>query len=1014
MKIRFNRATAVMATVAAFGISNAQSHNPFTLNPGEKMFAVPTAEKNPDGLAPYVPNTLLITFKAGVSRANMLATLKRNGLTNDATCNSPYFVRALMPASMARSGMTVGKMAKKLNAEPTVRVAEPDYLMHLMSVPNDPKFGSLWGLRNQGQTGGTAGADIDATLAWDLITGSNNVKVAVIDTGMDYTHPDLAANAAINTGEVPGNAIDDDGNGFVDDVYGWDFANNDNNPIDDNGHGSHCSGTIGGVGNNGIGVAGVCWNVKIFGCKFLSSGGSGSTSNAVLAIDYARIRGANIMSNSWGGGGASTALSDAIGRANAAGIAFIAAAGNSSSNNDTSANYPSNYNETWPNVIAVASTTDTDALSGFSSYGAVRVEIAAPGSDILSTVPVALDGDGTADGYDTYSGTSMATPHVAGASALLIAKYPGITVTGLKQRLQTGVEHPASLNGKVAWGRLNINNSMEDDSIAPSVPTGFVGLKRSLTSVIFQATASGDDGNSGAAALYELRYSKNPINAGNFASATLATGPAPRPAGSVMDFSVRNLSPTTPYYFAMRAVDNVGNTSGIVTAGPYSTLSNLATYDQEGAPMMTVNSGGWALSNVAPYSGVQSWTDSPAGTYANSIDISMQTTNAISVTGPSSLAVAIKYDLESNYDYLYVDLTADNGSTWTTLAKVTGASDWTLVRASLAPYVGQSIKLRFRMTTDGSVVREGVYIDDIAINPEIVLATDQFNTGGSFTSGGGWTLSNEKVFSPTMAWSDSVGGNYANDLELVLEQNASIATTAIANPTVRVVADLDLENNYDYLRILTSSDNGATYTEGASFTGTSAWTPRSAVAVDGNSVRVKFVMSTDYSVVKDGIHLDDFQIVGEPCEPISSGTTVSGVVTLPDVDPAGNTVTIEVRNGATVVETHNVTLGAGGSYSFSTAQTGTKNLSFSSSHYLRKNLNGVTMGSGSPSVALVNGDVDGSNNVDLSDYLLLSGAFDSTSSSSNWLASADLNEDGSVDLSDYLILVGNFDLSGDN
>ena len=224
----------------------------------------------------------------------------------------------------------------------TVGVAsvEPDFVIAPTIAPNDPTFSQLWGLNNVGQSGGVANADINAPEAWNTTTGSRTVVVAVIDTGIDYTHPDLAANAWHNPGEVAGDGIDNDGNGYVDDVYGWDFANNDSNPMDDNGHGTHVSGTIGAVGNNGVGVAGVNWQVSIMGLKFLSGAGSGSTSGAIAAINYAtRMRrdfGINIVAsnNSWGGGGFSTSLRDAIEAGGRAGILFVAAAGNEAGNND--------------------------------------------------------------------------------------------------------------------------------------------------------------------------------------------------------------------------------------------------------------------------------------------------------------------------------------------------------------------------------------------------------------------------------------------------------------------------------------------------------------------------------------------------------------------------------------------------------------------------------------------------------------------------------------------------------
>ena len=335
----------------------------------------------------------------------------------------------------------------------TVGVAsvEPDFVIAPTIAPNDPTFSQLWGLNNVGQSGGVANADINAPEAWNTTTGSRTVVVAVIDTGIDYTHPDLAANAWHNPGEVAGDGIDNDGNGYVDDVYGWDFANNDSNPMDDNGHGTHVSGTIGAVGNNGVGVAGVNWQVSIMGLKFLSGAGSGSTSGAIAAINYAtRMRrdfGINIVAsnNSWGGGGFSTSLRDAIEAGGRAGILFVAAAGNEAGNNDgATLSYPASY--TSESIISVAATDRTNTLASFSNYGATSVDLAAPGVSILSTTPN--------NTYASYSGTSMATPHVTGTIALLAAAYPQATASAIRTAILTGTTPVAGLAGKVASGGL--------------------------------------------------------------------------------------------------------------------------------------------------------------------------------------------------------------------------------------------------------------------------------------------------------------------------------------------------------------------------------------------------------------------------------------------------------------------------------------------------------------------------------------------------------------------------------
>jgi subtilisin family serine protease len=278
-----------------------------------------------------------------------------------------------------------------------------------------------------------------------------------------FTHEDLAANAGTNPGEIAGNGVDDDGNGFVDDVNGWDFANGDNTVFDglNDDHGTHVAGTIGGVGGNAKGVAGVCWSVKLFNAKFLGQNG-GTTANAVKAVDYMTDlktrHGLTLVatSNSWGGGGFSQALQDAIGRANTADILFIAAAGNSTVDCDSGSScYPAEYSNA--NVIAVASITSTGAISSFSNWGATTIDIGAPGSGINSSVPVRSRGK-IVSGYASYSGTSMATPHVSGGAALYAAFNPGSSAATIKSAILSSAVPTTSLSGKVVSnGRLNVS-----------------------------------------------------------------------------------------------------------------------------------------------------------------------------------------------------------------------------------------------------------------------------------------------------------------------------------------------------------------------------------------------------------------------------------------------------------------------------------------------------------------------------------------------------------------------------
>lgn len=424
----------------------------------------------------YVPGQLLIKYRTASQgsrlSSDVLAMIQGTIVEGIST--------GAMEMANARKGVKTGDLIlvdsklgteaaiEKLRNMPEIEYAEPNWIYQHFATSNDTYYtnGSLWGMYGSStspanQFGSGAGA------AWAAgKTGSNTVYIGIIDEGYMYTHEDLAANAGTNPGEIPGDGIDNDGNGLIDDVYGWDFDGNNNTVFDGVGddHGTHVAGTIGAVGGNGIGVAGVVWNVKMMNAKFLGSRG-GTSANAIKSVDYftdlKTRHGINIVAtnNSWGGGGYSQALFDAIERANAAGILFIAAAGNNTNNNDTSPSYPASY--TNANIIAVASITNTGAISSFSNFGATSVDIGAPGSGIWSTVPVA-SGKGKnatiASGYASYNGTSMATPHVSGAAALYASHNPGASATQIKAAILNAGTPTSSLAGKTLTGaRLNVS-----------------------------------------------------------------------------------------------------------------------------------------------------------------------------------------------------------------------------------------------------------------------------------------------------------------------------------------------------------------------------------------------------------------------------------------------------------------------------------------------------------------------------------------------------------------------------
>ena len=360
------------------------------------------------------------------------------------------------------------QLLARLRANPDVEFVEPNYIIRLEAAPNDPALGNLWGLLNSGQDYGgvgLAGADVDAALAWDVSTGTRNNVVGIVDSGIDYTHPDLAANIwtapsafSVTVGGVVINCAAG--------THGFNAITNTCNPMDDNNHGTHVAGTIGAVGNNAVGVVGINWQASMMGLKMLDSTGSGTTANAIKAIEFAvqakavlgtAVANVRVLSNSWSGGGFSQSLLNEINRTASADMLFVVSAGNSGLNLDASPVFPASYSA--PNLIAVAATNNLDERAGFSNYGAATVHLGAPGVYTLSTT--------INNTYSVFSGTSMAAPHVSGAAALLLSAC-SLTTAGLKAALLTAVDPIPGLAGvTTSGGRLNINNAIR---VCPQVP----------------------------------------------------------------------------------------------------------------------------------------------------------------------------------------------------------------------------------------------------------------------------------------------------------------------------------------------------------------------------------------------------------------------------------------------------------------------------------------------------------------------------------------------------------------
>ena len=431
--------------------------------------AVAEAAKSLEG-GEFVPGELIVKLNPGAEAGLMGDFASEYGATVVEHFDVPGSIHKSFGGELLRlqlpQGIELAEAIAAMKSDGRVAYAEGNQVIRLEDVQNHGEVSGpndldskLWGLNNTGQDGGKAGADISALKAWEVTTGDNSANgplIAVIDTGIDYNHPDLKANMWVNTGEIPGDGIDNDGNGVIDDVYGYNAQANTGNPMDGHSHGTHCAGTIGAVGNNGEGVTGVMQNAKMMAVKIFSDSGSTSTDAIVRGLMYAAKMGATITSNSWGGGPFSQAIYDAFASNPAL---HVIAAGNSNYDNDKRDNFPSNYD--LDNIVAVAATTRNDERASFSQWGATKVDVAAPGHQIWSTIPGGK--------YGNKSGTSMATPHVSGVAGLIASAYPDASNAEIKERLIKGSDPvPALVDISVSDGRVNAAKSLEKDLVAAS------------------------------------------------------------------------------------------------------------------------------------------------------------------------------------------------------------------------------------------------------------------------------------------------------------------------------------------------------------------------------------------------------------------------------------------------------------------------------------------------------------------------------------------------------------------
>lgn len=592
-----------------------------------------------------------------------------------------------------QSDRSLEQAIKRLQQDPRVEYAVTnDLLTNLGEVRPNDLHPELYGMER-----------ISAPQGWADTSGTRAKAplIAVIDSGVDYRHPDLAQNIWTNPNEIP-NGLDDDGNGIVDDIHGYNAAEKTGDPMDGGSHGTHVAGTVAAVGNNGLGVTGVAWQAQLMPLKFIS-GGFGSTADAISALVYADAKGARLTQNSWGGVAPNQALIDTL---KASPALHICAAGNDGNNSDVQPLFPAAY--PLENILAVAATDHNDQLAQFSNYGQEAVDLAAPGVKTYSTMP---NGE-----YGFKSGTSMATPHVSGAASLILTKFPHLSNQELKDRLMFSTDRLPQLEGKVASnGRLNLARALENDLVAPA-PVGNLRAGESTPQTVhLQWEASGDDGLLGRLAAYEVAYSDRPFADEDFKLQSQVATLPPKAAGETEQVSF----PLTPsarqreLFVAVRAVDNVGNRSSAESVKVVVPAADVAFED---GPGQWTAEGDWGR-EAAPGRGMV-WSDSPGGFYRGDQKASL-TSKPFSLAGYSSaeLQFDCRHDLEITFDKVFLE--AKSGGQeggWKELKAFNLLDGWHTERFDLKDYVGRDdVQLRFRLKTDNDVFKDGFQFDRLVV-----------------------------------------------------------------------------------------------------------------------------------------------------------------------------------------------------------------------------------------------------------------------------------------------------------
>lgn len=592
-----------------------------------------------------------------------------------------------------------------LKSLPGVEYVEPNFIYRVNSLNQQSKI-----LKNNKAN------HINSPRLWNDSSNIKEVIVAIIDSGVDYRHKDLQDSYWHNPGELGidangmdkrSNNIDDDENGYVDDFRGWDFINNDNDPMDNNGHGTHCAGTIVTTSKKHLSLAASNGKISIVGLKFLDHTGEGTLANAAAALEYAIKMGANVTNNSWGSDEYSQTLEDMIIIAAKNDTAFITAAGNVSSNNDLIDNYPANSKIN--NVLSVGAINKKNSVARFSNFGQKTVHLFATGTEILSTYPD--------NNYHRESGTSMAAPFVAAAWALIKVTYPKLTVSKIRKRILYSVKRsPELMQNSISGGRLNLTQALENDFDSPTLVKNIKIERLQATSLYLSWDKSHDTGETSTSSQYQVRFAKTPIkNNKQWDSASIMPLKI-QDSNDKVQAIISSFSLNAKGYITIIAIDKVGNPSTFSNSIAISLAAAelKVSYQGDNLGAMKTN-GGWGVQVI---DGNSYFTDSPNGNYRarskNYLELP-----AINLSGHSYiLNLKSSYKLEAEYDFVTISLRSDFDRRWKELIKFTGDKASSIDNIDLSPYISTratSFKIRFQLKADNTHHDDGILIDYINI-----------------------------------------------------------------------------------------------------------------------------------------------------------------------------------------------------------------------------------------------------------------------------------------------------------